>query len=366
MNCHQRIEKIQARLRRKKIDALLVTQPHNRRYLSGYTPADHDIGESSGVLLIPARKAPILLTDFRFQIQAEQEVEGMKVMLYPKGLLPLLTALLPNLGVKTLGFESHYFLHSEFEKTKDALAKKDITLHPFSNLIEEMRLIKSEEEIDKLRRSVLLNEAVFEEVFQSIEPGQTEIDIALALESTMRRKGAEAPSFETIVATGKRSALPHAVPGDVKIKKNKALMIDMGLILDGYCSDMTRTFVPRKASKKFLKIHRLVRKAQLAATEAIRDGISAAAVDKIARNIISDAGYGKQFGHALGHGVGLAVHENPRLSSKNRKHLKAGMIVTVEPGIYLPDWGGIRLENMVVVREDGCEVLNQNTTWLDC
>ncbi len=366
MNCSQRIEKIQAKLRRKKIDALLVTQPHNRRYLSGYTPADHDIGESSGALLIPARKAPVLLTDFRFQIQAEQEVEGMEVMLYPKGLLPLLKTLLPDLGIKTLGFESHYILHSVFEKTKDALAKIDITFQPLSDLIEEMRLIKSEEEIDKLRRSVLLNEAVFEEVYQSIEPGQTEIDIALALESTMRRKGAEAPSFETIVATGKRSALPHAVPGDVKIKKNKALMIDMGLILDGYCSDMTRTFVPKKASKKFLKIHRLVRKAQLAATEAIRDGISAAAVDKIARNIISDAGYGKQFGHALGHGVGLAVHENPRLSSRNRKHLKAGMIVTVEPGIYLPDWGGIRLENMVAVREDGCEVLNQNTTWLDC
>ncbi len=366
MNCGQRIEKIQASLRRRKIDALLVSQPHNRRYLSGYTPADHDIGESSGVLLIPARKAPVLLTDFRFQIQAEREVEGMAVILYTKGLLPLLKTLLPELGVKTLGFESHYMLHSVFEKTKDVLAAMDIKLQPFSSLIEEMRLIKSEEEIDKLRHSVLLNEAVFAEVYRNIEPGQTEIDIALALESTMRRKGAESPSFETIVATGKRSALPHAVPGDVKIKKNKALMIDMGLILDGYCSDMTRTFVPRKASKKFLKIHRLVRKAQLAATEAIRDGISAAAIDKIARSIIADAGYGKNFGHALGHGVGLAVHESPGLSSRNRKHLKAGMIVTVEPGIYLPDWGGIRLENMVVVREEGCEVLNQNTTWLDC
>jgi Xaa-Pro aminopeptidase len=366
MDSSQRIEKIQASLRRKKIDALLVSQPHNRRYLSGYSPTDHDIGESSGVLLIPARNAPVLLTDFRFQVQAEQEVDGMEVILYPKGLLSLLKTLLPDLGINTLGFESQYMLHSVFEKTKKVLAQVDITLQPLSGLVEEMRLIKSEEEIDKLRRSVLLNEAVFEEVYQSIEPGQTEIDIALALESTMRRKGAEAPSFESIVATGRRSALPHAIPGNVKIKKDKPLMIDMGLILDGYCSDMTRTFVPGKASKKFLKIHRLVRQAQLAAIEAIREGISGAAIDKIARNIITDGGYGKHFGHALGHGVGLAVHEGPGLSFRNRKHLKAGMIVTVEPGIYLPDWGGIRLENMVVVRKDGCELLNQNTTWLDC
>ena len=361
----QRIENVQAKLRRKKLDALLISQPHNRRYLSGYTPLDHDIGESSGVLLIPARENPILLTDFRFQIQAEQEAEGIKVMLYPQGLLALLKKLLPDLGIQTLGFEPHYTLHSTAEKMKETLGKVGVTLQPVSSLIEEMRLIKDESEIDALKASVALNEAVFEEVYQQIAPGQTEMEIALAIESTMRMKGAEAPSFETIVATGKRSALPHAVPGDVKVKKNKGLMIDMGLILDGYCSDMTRTFVPKKMSKKYLKIHRLVRKAQLAATEAIRAGVSAASIDKIARDIISDAGYGKQFGHALGHGVGMAVHEEPRLSGKNRKHLRPGMVVTVEPGIYLPDWGGVRLENMVVVREDGCEVLNGNTTALD-
>jgi len=361
-----RIQKIQAKIRRKKLDALLVTQPHNRRYLSGYSAMDHDIGESSGVLLIPARTAPILLTDFRFQIQAEQEVDGMEVLLYPKGLLALLSKLLPDIGITSLAFESHYTLHSVAEKMAAVLAKQNISLYPLSGLVEEMRLIKDEDEIDLLRRSVHLNEEVFEEVFATIEPGQTEIDIALALESTMRRKGAEAPSFDSIVATGARSALPHAVPGDVPILKDQSLMIDMGLILDGYCSDMTRTFVAGKADEKYLKIHRIVRQAQVAATAAIRDGIAASAVDKIARDIIKDAGYDKYFGHALGHGVGLAVHENPRLSSRNRKHLKAGMIVTVEPGIYLPDWGGVRLENMVVVREDGCELLNKNTTWLDC
>lgn len=365
MHTSQRIKKIQAGLRRKKIDGLLITQPHNRRYLSGYTPADHDIGESSGALLIPARKAPLLLTDFRFQIQAEREVAPMKVLLYPKGLLPLLQALLPDLGIANLAFESHYTLHSMAGKMQSMAEKLNITLFPVTGLVEKMRLIKDEEEIEKLRSSVHLNEQVFQEIYATITPGQTEIDIALALESTMRRKGAESPSFETIVATGTRSALPHAVPGPVAIRKNQPLMIDMGLILDGYCSDMTRSFVPGTADKQYLKIHRLVRKAQLAATNTIRAGVSAATVDKVARSVIADAGYGDFFGHALGHGVGIAVHEEPRLSSRNRKHLKAGMIVTVEPGIYLPEWGGVRLENMVVVRENGCEVLNRDTTWLD-
>jgi len=367
MQTTKRIKKIQAGLRRKKIDAILITQPHNRRYLSGYSATDHDIGESSGALLIPAQHPPLLLTDFRFQIQAEQEVaeNEMAVMLYSKGLIPLLKQLLPDLGITSMAFESHYTLHSVAEKMQAMANKLSITLTPMDGLVEKMRIIKDEEEIDKLRRSVLLNEAVFQEVYATINPGQTEIDIALAIESTMRKKGAESPSFDTITATAERSALPHAVPGPVKIIENQPLMIDMGLVLDGYCSDMTRTFVPGKADAKFLKIHRIVRRAQLAATREIRVGISAAAIDKVARKLITDAGYGKRFGHALGHGVGLAVHEAPGLSSRNRKHLKAGMIITVEPGIYLPDWGGVRLENMVVVREDGCEVLNQDSTWLD-
>ncbi|MBU0946996.1 MAG: Xaa-Pro peptidase family protein [Proteobacteria bacterium] len=361
----KRIESVQALLRRKKIDALLVSQPQNRRYLSGYTPIDHNIGESSGVLLIPARRPPLLLTDFRFQIQAENEVSDLEIMLYPKGLIALLHELLPDLAISCLAFESQYTLHSVAAQMQAMADTIGLTLLPVNGLIEEMRLIKSEDEIDKIRRSVLLNEQVFQQIYETIVLGQTEIDIALSLEASMRKLGAESPSFETIVATGRRSALPHAIPGPVAIEANQPLMIDMGLLLDGYCSDMTRTFVPGTRNSKYIEIHRLVRKAQQAATNTIRAGISGAAVDKAARSIISDAGYGDYFGHALGHGVGLAVHEEPRLSSRNRKHLRAGMIVTIEPGIYLPDWGGVRLENMAVVREDGCEILNQDTTWLD-
>lgn len=365
MDHSKRIEKLQAVLRRRKVDALLITQPDNRRYLSGYTGSDHGIGETAGVLLVPARGGMYLLTDFRYRLQAEQDVPWATVVLYPRGLLKLLPELLTDLGVRKLAFESHYTLHSTAARLSEGLAGAGIATVPFEGLVEAMRLIKDEEEIDCLRRSVRLNEQVFGEIFPTIQPGQSEIDIALAIETAMRRHGAEQPSFSSIVASADRSALPHAVPGSLPVEADRPLTIDMGLVLNGYCSDMTRTFVPGRADDRYLELHRLVRRAQLAGMAAIRAGVKASAVDRAARAIIAAAGYGEAFGHALGHGVGLAVHEDPRLSSMNHKQLKAGMVITVEPGIYLPGWGGIRLENMVVVRDDGCENLNVDTTWLD-
>jgi Xaa-Pro aminopeptidase len=360
-----RISKIQASLRRKKLDALLVSQPENRRYLSGYTALDHGIAETAGVLLVPAHGLPWLLTDFRFQLQAEADSGFLRIALYPKGLVALLQELLPEQKISALGFESHYTLHSFAEKLKALGDKIRVRVEPTTDLVEKLRVLKDEEEIAKIRAAVALNEQVFTEVYNSLGPDQTEIEIALNVESSMRRMGAQSPSFATIIATGRNSALPHAVPGTAVIARDQPVMIDMGLILDGYCSDMTRTFMLSDPDKKFLTIHRGVRRAQLAAMAEIRAGAVAAKVDKIARDIIADAGYGPAFGHSLGHGVGLAVHEEPRLSSRNNKKLQAGMVVTVEPGIYLPGWGGVRLENMVVVREDGCELLNQNSTWMD-
>lgn len=364
MDYSRRIRKLQKKLRGKKVDGLLVSQPHNRRYLSGYTATDHNIGESSGVLLIPAEGQGLLLTDFRYQLQAEREAEHFQVKIYKNGLTALLKTLLPKLGVSTLAFEADYTLYSTHRTLRDTL-KKTAQLAPVSGMIEQMRLIKDEEEIALIRKAVALNEEVFQEIYPSISTSRTEIDIALAIEQAMRKRGAEGPSFESIVASGDNSALPHAVPTADGIAADRPLTIDMGLILNGYCSDMTRTFVPGKANKKYTKIHRIVREAQLAGIAAIRAGVTGKKADKAARDIIAEAGYGKYFGHSLGHGVGLAVHEAPRLSTRGAKKLKAGMIVTVEPGIYLPGWGGIRLEDMVVVREDGCENLNTDTTWLD-
>ncbi len=368
MTQHDRFDRIvglQSMLRRRKIDALLVSQPDNRRYLSGYTAPDHGILESSGFLLIPASSNPYLLTDSRFSLQAEDEAFLYQVELYSKGLLPFLEKLTARLGIRTLGFESEYLLHSSFLKLATMAEKRGLVLKPQTGLIETMREVKSEEELALLRKSTLLNEKVFQSVFNTIEPGMTEREIALALDLTMRELGAEGPSFDTIVAFGTNAARPHAVPTDRELQAGDLVLIDMGLVYKGYCSDMTRTFVAGKPDATFLERHRLVRRAMLAGIEAIRAGVTGAEVDRAARQVIIEGGYGDHFGHALGHGVGLAVHEEPRLSARNRKPLQAGMVVTVEPGIYLPEWGGIRLENMVIVGEDGCEVLNQDTTSLN-
>ena len=361
----KRIGKLQASLRRRKLDAILITEPYNRRYLSGYTAADHGIQETSGVLLIPATGIPYLLTDSRFVLQAEEEAQGFTVELYPKGLYPRLKQLMPGLDIQRLGFESHYFLHSSVAKMKKMADAIDVELVPLTGLVEGMRVIKTEDEIRILKKSVLLNERVFLLVYNTIDPGMTEIEIALALELTMRELGAEGPSFDTIVAFGTNAAKPHAVPTERVLKSGDIVLVDMGLVLQGYCSDMTRTFVAGKPDTTYLERLRVVRKAQLAGINAIRAGAVCREVDRAAREVIVNAGYGDFFGHGLGHGVGLAVHEEPRLGPRSRKKLRAGMIVTIEPGIYLPEWGGIRLENMAVVREDGCEVLNEDTSGLD-
>lgn len=360
-----RLARLQATLRGRKLDGLLVSQPDNRRYLSGYTAPDHGIQESSGLLLIPSSGHPLLLTDSRFTLQAEAEARAFQVEIYTRGMLKLLEQLVVRLGLGSLAFESDYLLHSTYLRLAAMAERHGLVLSPQSGLIERMRAVKSEEELTLLRRSTELNERVFQSVYHTIEPGMTEREIALALELTMREMGAEGPSFDTIVAFGTNAARPHAVPTDRELRPGDLVLIDMGLILQGYCSDMTRTFVAGKPDPLFLERHRLVRSAMLAAIETIRAGITGQEVDRAARRVLTEGGYGDCFGHGLGHGVGLAVHEEPRLSQRARKQLRAGMVVTVEPGLYLADWGGIRLENMVIVGEQGCEVINRDTTALD-
>ena len=359
------LDKIQAAISRKGADALLVTQPENRRYLSGYTATDLSIAESSGVLLVPRYGTPLLLTDSRYQLQAENEAAGFEVVLLRGSLPGALKTILRRLGMRRLAFESHYLLHAAAMKLIALGQKQGIEMMPVSGMVEKLRVRKSREEIRKIRQAVLLNESVFQEVFAQLKPGQTEREVARAIESTMMQKGAEAVAFPTIVAAGPHGALPHAVPTDRAINEGETIIIDMGLKLDGYCSDMTRTVVLGKPDQRTVKIIRLVRKAQRAALNIIKAGILARDADRAAREVISGAGYGKNFGHGLGHGVGLAVHESPSLNRIRRNKLQAGMVVTVEPGIYLPGWGGVRLENMVVVEEDGCTILNQDKTFLD-
>jgi Xaa-Pro aminopeptidase len=361
----KRLEKIKAAIKRKGADALLVTQPENRRYLSDYTATDLSIAESSGVLLVPGKGPPLLLTDSRYYLQAEKEAIGFEVVLVRSTLLGALIKLLPQLGIRRLLFESHYLLHATAEKLIALGQKQKIKMIPVSGMVEKLRIVKSAEEIEKIRRAVGLNELVFQEIYQNLIPGQTEREVANAIESAMMSKGAEGVAFPTIVAAGPNAAVPHAVPTDRPIKEGETVIIDMGLKLNGYCSDMTRTVVLGKPDSRIIETIRLTRKAQRAALKTNRAGILAKEADRAARKIIAEAGFGKYFGHGLGHGVGLAVHEPPSLNRLRRNKLNPGMVVTVEPGIYLPGWGGVRLENMVVVEEEGCTVLNQDTTFLD-
>jgi Xaa-Pro aminopeptidase len=360
-----RLDRLRQALRHRKIDALLVSQPDNRRYLSGYTAPDHGIQETAGFLLIPASGKPVLLTDSRFTLQAEAEAPLFEVVTYTRGLLKSLDKLCRKRDLKTLAFESEYFLHASYLRLEKMAARLELELRAESDLVERMRAVKDAHELELLRQSTALNEKVVQSVYQTIEPGMSEREIALALELTMREMGAEGPSFDTIVAFGTNAARPHAVPTDRILRAGDLVLIDMGLILDGYCSDMTRTFVVGKPDQTFIERHRAVRKAMLAGIQAIRAGVTGVEVDRAARQVLADAGYGEAFGHGLGHGVGVAVHEEPRLSPRGTKQLRAGMVVTVEPGLYLADWGGIRLENMILVTEKGAEVLNRDTTSLD-
>jgi Xaa-Pro aminopeptidase len=361
----KRLEKIKTAIKRKRADAFLITQPENRRYLSDYTATDLSIAESSGVLLIPGKGLPLLLTDSRYHLQAEKEATGFEVVLVRSTLLGALKKLLPQLGIRRLLFESHYLLHATAEKLIDLGQKQKIKMVPVSGMVEKLRIVKSAEEIENIQQAVSLNELVFQETYQNLIPGQTEREVAIAIELAMMSKGAEGVAFPTIVAAGPNGAVPHAVPTDRPIKEKETVIIDMGLKLNGYCSDMTRTVVLGKPDRRIKETIRLTRKAQQAALKTIRAGILAREADGAARKIITDAGFGKYFGHGLGHGVGLAVHEPPSLNRLRRNKLQPGMVVTVEPGIYLPGWGGVRLENMVVVEEEGCTVLNRDTTFLD-
>ncbi|MFZ5994831.1 MAG: M24 family metallopeptidase [Thermodesulfobacteriota bacterium] len=357
----KRIIALRQTLRSKRLDALLITRPENRRYLSGFTAHDGQLTESSGALLI-SRDQLILLTDSRYELQAGEEATGYKVIVPKHGLPRTLGGLARRYGIYKLGFESHYLLVSVYERLGRLPALKLISTR---GIIEKIRAQKTEEELKNIEESIRLNEAVFSEINRILRPGMTEKEIAFEIERLTRSMGAEDVSFEPIVASGPNAAKPHATPTDRPIREGESIIIDMGARLNGYCSDMTRTLWLGKTGAKFKKIYRTVRKAQVAAIASLKTGLKARDADKIARDIISKAGYGQAFGHSLGHGVGLAVHEGPTLSPRSKDTLKAGMVVTVEPGIYIPGWGGVRLENMVVIEDHGCRVLNNDETFYD-
>jgi Xaa-Pro aminopeptidase len=357
-----RLARLRARLQDQQFDTFMVLVEENRRYLSGFSGHDGQFDESAGCLFVTAHDQ-LLATDSRYELQARKEAPGFEIYRYKNGLAQSLTEIVKTLETERLGFESGRLSYLQFQRLRDQLKAdgSSVTMIPTENLVEALRMIKEDGELEAIRRSLALSEAVFESLLPELSPGISEKTLAWTLEKAMRQMGAESVAFPPIVASGANAALPHAVPTDRPVGEGEPILFDWGARLNGYCSDISRTVVIGKPDTTFETVYQTVRDAQRMAVENIKPGISTQAVDKIARDHIAASGFADCFGHGLGHGVGLATHEKPHLSPIRPTTLEAGMVTTVEPGIYIPGWGGVRLENMVVVSLDGSTVLNTSS-----
>ncbi|MBP2652990.1 MAG: peptidase [Firmicutes bacterium] len=342
-----RLTSLREFLTSRQLDGILINKPENCRYFSGFTG-------SSGILLI-TKQAARLITDFRYIEQASKEATGFDIIRHGSNLYETVRAEISDQSLNRVGFESSFVTYTEYQQ----LVNLAVDFVPV--ILDELRMIKDASELVFIRQAVNLADMAFTHILSFIKPGVTENAIALELEYHMRKNGAENAAFDTIVASGARSALPHGRASEKVIEVGDLVTMDFGALYKGYHSDITRTVSVGRASTKQREIYKLVLSAQLAGASAIRPGMCASDVDNVSRKIISDAGYANFFGHGLGHGVGLAVHEEPRLSPSCNTVLSSGMVITVEPGVYLPDWGGVRIEDTVVVTADGVEILTASS-----
>ena len=356
---NNRLARFRTCLQDQAFDTFLVLQAENRRYLSGYTAEDGQFDESAGALFITPERQ-LLATDSRYETQAKIEAPEFEIYCYRKGMASSLPEILRTLQTERLAFESARLSYLQFEKFQEHIKKDNpsVSLTPAENLVEDLRMIKDPQEIEAIKKALAISESVFETIVDTLCVGTSERELAWAIEKGLRESGADDVAFPPIVASGPNAALPHAIPTDRPVTKGEPILFDWGARLNGYCSDISRTIVLGSPDDTFGDVYKVVKDAQTMAIEAMKPGVSTQAVDKIARDHIASKGFGDYFGHGLGHGVGLAVHEKPNLSPFRPIILETGMVTTVEPGIYLPGWGGVRLENMVVVKQDGAVVLN--------
>jgi Xaa-Pro aminopeptidase len=330
------------------IDLLLVTNLVNVRYLTGYTG-------SNGLALLGPQTC-VFITDFRYVEQAAAEVDaGFERRTAPLDLIDAIGDALPS-GALRIGFEDAEVTVRQHARLRELLPER-VELVAAGQLVERLRVVKEPEEVDRIRAATRIADAAFEQLLWGGLVGRTERELATVLERAMRESGAQRPAFETIVAAGAHGALPHAQPRDVEIGRGELVVIDWGAEVDGYCSDCTRTVATGDPDATEREAYELVLQAQIAGVEAIRAGVSGRDVDAVARELIDSGGYGDHFGHGLGHGVGLEIHEAPRLSKRSDDQLQSGNAVTVEPGVYLPGRFGVRIEDLVVVSDGGCEIL---------
>jgi len=345
-------EKILAILKETQIDALLISDGYNVRYISGFSGA-------TGYLYISSARQ-VIMTDSRYTMQARQESKEFEVVesSADKSYAKMINDYLKTDKARCVGFEDQHFIYADLMTIKNGC---DIPKWiPLGDTINRLRVIKTPEEIEKLAMAESIGDQAFTYILDILKPGITELEVAARLECFMKLHGAEGLSFDTIVASGRHSAMPHAAPSRKKLEYGDFVTMDYGCLYEGYCSDMTRTVVIGKAGEKQKKIYGVVLEAQLRALDGIIAGKTGQEIDAIARRIIEQAGYGAYFGHGLGHSVGLYIHEEPRLSPVSTVTLQENMIETVEPGIYVPDFGGVRIEDMVAVTQDGCRNLTNS------
>lgn len=347
-----RLEKAFGLLDKNGLDAIIIKHPANASYLSEFNAREP--------LLFISKRQSFFITDFRYIEETKKYLKNKDFLIRcikKGGGLNLIIELIRKLKLKKIGFEAKILTFSEYKFLADN-ARGSFKIIPTCDLIESLRIKKSESEIKIIKKAVSKTTVIFKEIKKMLCPGISEIELTAKIEKLIREMSQQAPAFEPIVASGTRSSLPHAISSKNKLKNSSSVLIDIGLCQNGYKSDLTRVYFLSRISAKIKKIYDIVKLAQDEAIKNIKAGVKASFVDGVARNIIKEKGFGKYFGHSLGHGIGLEVHEKPSLSPQNECILEEGMVLTVEPAIYLPGEFGIRLEEMVLVNKTNCEVLS--------
>ncbi|WHX47474.1 Xaa-Pro peptidase family protein [Paenibacillus woosongensis] len=356
---NSRVSRLREAMKLKSLDAIWITGDVNRQYLTGFTG-------SSGYVLITLDKS-YLLTDFRYMTQAADQAAGFEIVEHGSSVAKTLKELLAKQKISELGFEEENVVFSTYRAYEQEL--QPVKLIPSAGLVEGLRLYKDDHELALMKQAAELADQTYMHMLKVLRPGVTEREMALEIEIFMRRNGATSSCFDTIVASGERSALPHGVASDRVLRSDEFVKMDFGALLNSYCSDITRTVVLGKPAPKHREIYDIVLEAQLHTLAHLRPGMTGREADALARDIIVRYGYGEQFGHSTGHGLGMEVHEAPRLSKLSDDILQPGMVVTVEPGIYIPGFGGVRIEDDVVITEGGCRRLTESSkefTVIDC
>ena len=360
MDYKARQRRLQESLQSNRLDALLVTHLPNVRYLCGFTG-------SAGVLFVSDKKI-VFFTDGRYRTQGRAEVQGCKVVVGKKGaLVACADWLRANRSTgrmrRRIGIESEHFTIAERIRLAGMLPA-DASLRPAPALIERSRMLKDAGELQQIRAAILLGANLFDVILKTIRPGVKESEVAAELEYAARRAGAEGMSFPTIIAGGERSSLPHGRASEAPIPRNGFVVCDFGVILTGYCSDMTRTVYVGRPTGEARRVYESVRRAQQAAIEAVQPGVVVGEIDRVARKLLKTNNLDRYFTHSTGHGVGLEIHEPPRIAAGQAEVLRPGMVITIEPGVYIPGKFGVRIEDMVVVTERGCQVLTPTSKTL--